>query len=65
MTNSRLPRKGKQNPLHSGRQRWEIEWDDETAGGRMEGPPHKKSLARQQPCPRAGSGNKVIWPAHS
>src|SRR4029077_2803802 len=59
--NLRSPRKGKQSPSRSARQRWESERVDEIIVLQKEGPPRRRSWERPQSCPKAGSGSKVIW----
>src|SRR6266481_1701471 len=59
--NLRSPHKGKQSPSRNARQRSEIlsggGTNVELTGRR----PRRKSWERPQPCPKAGSGSKVIW----
>lgn len=59
--NLRSPHKGKQSPSRNERPQSGIERADEIIVAWKEGPPRRKSWERPQPCPKAGSGSKVIW----
>src|SRR5882724_8921454 len=60
--NLRSPRKGKQSPSRNERPQSGIERADEIIVARKEEPPRRKSWERPQPCPKAGSRSRAIWP---